>query len=385
VKLSTTAIGRIVSGTFIALLIGLELALSALGYGPKVRMEGDARFSVRLLPHQEVTLPFSKVSMPINGLGCRGPEWDPPAVGADGRPRRDPALLRVAVLGHSVTLGGWEPWEESFCGVLERRLQDELDRARDPRRALVMNFGGPSYNLACAQAAWEDLAHPFRPDYLVVPMFGVDIRPTRIGRPPEDYFLRRFIESTALHVLVARALGERDRIPSGRLTPEEEVQDARRADLDRRVVENPFDPAFENLWSTARARLETMRAEQASDGGALVLVSMVELRDLFTPPGWERVSLRLEPWCEGREAVLHADPYARFLEASAPLRHELAEQGLPQERLWNTVRPPPEPPPLEHLDRSPFLFFSPGHYTTLGNRLVGDAIAEALIADLERR
>lgn len=94
-----------------------------------------------------------------NSLGFRGDEWN------DEKPA---SVKRVAVFGHSFTHGLSYPDEKTFCGLLERYLND----ADTPFRWDVMNCGFSGCNLIAQFRAYDKLIKERNPD-LVICCFAV--------------------------------------------------------------------------------------------------------------------------------------------------------------------------------------------------------------------
>lgn len=359
---------------------GLELVLMALGYGGRLLLASSERHGLRFLPDQVAVVHGSNVPMRINAYGFRGREWEPPPVDAGGAPLEEPDVLRVAMLGHSVTTGGWEPLEQTFGGVLEQRLRDELARRGDARRALVMNFAVPGHNLDYMERTYETLVRPYRPDVLVANVTGPDIRPLPPPRPPPELPLRNVLVRSAIyHFLSQEVAGVPPKVLRGPANSEEEEEFRVATALCDRVQADPFDPEFEPLWDEAYARMERMRLRQLEHGGVLVVSALVELRDLAFGKNREWMGARWAKWADGREGVVVVDPLPGFRAAFEPLLVELREKGLRPLQLWRVEGKSPELEAIENEEHSPFLFFTRGHYSRLGHELVGEALFRGLV------
>lgn len=111
-----------------------------------------------------------------NSLGMRCHE--PAAV-------KDAGLVRIAVLGDSVTFGFSVPVEDTYCSVLER----ELNAAEPPggKHFEVLNFGVGGYSTRDEAVVLEAKALPLQPDLVIVGYFlnDPDFEPSQ---PLHRYF-----------------------------------------------------------------------------------------------------------------------------------------------------------------------------------------------------
>ncbi|MBI5561128.1 MAG: SGNH/GDSL hydrolase family protein [Deltaproteobacteria bacterium] len=79
---------------------------------------------------------------------------------------KPPGVVRIAVMGHSITMGAGVNDEE----VYTRILQTMLDRAY-PGRYEVLNFATGGYTLHQVRVRYEFLAKPFSPDIIMFPVY----------------------------------------------------------------------------------------------------------------------------------------------------------------------------------------------------------------------
>lgn len=108
---------------------------------------------------------YKGVRVRINSLGCRGPEVPP----------REEGVLRVALVGDSMTFGSSLELDDTLAVSLERAL------AGRGRRAQVVNFGVPGYCAGNVASVVEHRALPIEPDVVLYVFYAND------GDPPDDW------------------------------------------------------------------------------------------------------------------------------------------------------------------------------------------------------
>ncbi len=90
-------------------------------------------------------------------------------------PEKPPATFRVAVLGDSFIEAFQVPDEETFCGELERELNDRATQRG--RRVEVLNFGVSGYGTAQELLMLRHHVWDYQPDLVVLAFFaGNDLR-----------------------------------------------------------------------------------------------------------------------------------------------------------------------------------------------------------------
>jgi lysophospholipase L1-like esterase len=125
--------------------------------------------SVELRPGFETLYKGHRVS--INAAGLRGPELG----------ERDPASIRIAVVGDSFAFGTGVDLEGTLSSQLQRALTDA------GRSVEVLNFGVPGYTSTNVAAVVEHKALELRPDVVLYVFFANDIEPpTSYGPIPPD-------------------------------------------------------------------------------------------------------------------------------------------------------------------------------------------------------
>lgn len=137
-------------------LLALEIGLRLYGYNP---LRNDSQFVFRASSYPGLryeltpgaTGNFFDTDISINSQGFRGP--DPSII---------PPEQRVIVLGDSIAFGTNLPWEATFSGLLQHRLQS------DKRDVEVLNFGVGGYDTLQEVALLEALGLKYKPDLVVV-------------------------------------------------------------------------------------------------------------------------------------------------------------------------------------------------------------------------
>jgi lysophospholipase L1-like esterase len=261
------------------------------------------------------------VSIRTNSLGMRGPELVLP---------RDPASVRIGVLGDSVAFGIGLPFEEIWSSIVLR----EITQALPGSRFELMNCAVSGYSSRDEAQVLEHKLLPLDPDLVIVGYFLNDPEPEPL-QPLQNYF---HDPEWWQHSDILRRLAQ--------LRRKRDVQDLGGGDVWRYYHAPAGEP-----WKRARAALERM-AELARPRGVHVLL-------IVTP-----VLSPLEHWSEYPYEPIHAQvcELARGLGWDAlDLLGALRNSGL-------------EPPQLR-LDES--------HPNARGHEIIGRAIAAELLARRE--
>lgn len=100
---------------------------------------------------------------------------------------KDEKLVRIAVLGDSVTFGFSVAGDETYCSVLERELNAAPALTADGTRFEVLNFGVGGYSTRDEALVLEHKALPLDPDLVIVGYFlnDPDFEP---NQPLHRYF-----------------------------------------------------------------------------------------------------------------------------------------------------------------------------------------------------
>jgi lysophospholipase L1-like esterase len=241
---------------FAAALVALELGLYHLGdYGKWVVQERSARYGWRMLPHQDGWSRDYDVPERINAWGYRDDrDWAPPLTDEEGRARHDPGLLRVAVVGNSMTYGTSVPVESTWPQVLERELEAELERRGDPRDVLVMNFAVQGYTFEQMARIYDDRIRAWRPDVLVWPALPPDIRPMHPEQDDADYRFRRQVIRTATYDMLRHHVIHKW-IPQAGASDVEPPTDVAKQDFVD-AIEAPVREAFLEVYGPQRGPAE---------------------------------------------------------------------------------------------------------------------------------
>jgi len=195
-----------------SLLVNLGLSL-AVSVAFLALLETGARFAEKGRPPRprvadyiwdwDDLMPGGFYVMKSDGAGW--PPWE--EFNGDGlrdrtRPREKPDdLVRVAILGDSVTLGAELRPEEAYPQLLERRLRGE------GRRVEVMNVALWGWSTRQERIAWERIARLYHPDHAILAVCLNDIPEVfnNLERPPR--WLMRLHERSALVRLLVNAEG----------------------------------------------------------------------------------------------------------------------------------------------------------------------------------
>ena len=375
---------------FVVLLAGLEAYLwSSTRFGQLVVTESSERFGWVMLPDQSRWSREGDIPEVINNFGYRDRDWDPPrrAAGGEGWVKDD-GLLRVAVLGQSMTYGTSVAIEDTWPRALEAALAADLEARGDPRRVLVMNFAVQGYVLEQMERVYEDHVRPFRPDVLLVPLHMGDILPMPQTVAEADFRYRRPWFRTATRDLLHRQV-------VGKWIPRPRAPGPPPPDtggLRHHVRTDPRNPALFKTWSIAGGHLNSMQERVQADGGRLGVVVLPTLWQLMDPDRLD-VSFQLTSWAE-RRAVVHPE-WPRI-----PILKARREFGAAQETLTRAIvarlqtrgpdgtplAPNPDglpdgpkgentlPPDWPGFDQRLFLQQDVGHYNPAGHRLLGETV-----------
>ncbi|MFA4988527.1 MAG: SGNH/GDSL hydrolase family protein [Candidatus Omnitrophota bacterium] len=96
---------------------------------------------------------------------------------ADFSLEKPKGLVRIAMLGDSITQGVFVAPQENFSEKLEALLNKQSRENKSPLRYEVMNFGVVGYNLEAEVETLKEKALPYKPDIVVLNMFFNDNEP----------------------------------------------------------------------------------------------------------------------------------------------------------------------------------------------------------------
>ena len=134
----------------------LEVVLRFCGYGNVEIYEPDPVLYWKLKPNQNCYTKVDRKSVHINSLGTRGPEF---------QPAKPPNTFRILCLGDSRTFGWGLSESETYCGVLQRLLQD---RAGGGTKIEVINAGVNAWSYPQMQAYFREIGVLYHPDFVVL-------------------------------------------------------------------------------------------------------------------------------------------------------------------------------------------------------------------------
>lgn len=303
----------------------------------------------------------------INSLGLRDREYGP----------KDDGVLRILLIGDSMSASHGLPIEESLAPQLEKALQAEADAARMPLTFEVINTasGGYSpYNYWKAYRRWAPIFHPdvvvvgLSPDdydcsnegarYLIED--GATLAIYKDGQKPQSggkvsiRTLRKWLSwNSEFYVLLRNFLYYNDFV--GRLSGWMSAK----VETELGPMEPYVVPQLENMqraWKKTYSYLEELRRETAVDGVMLVVISIPIKMEIDSTD--YRQSLAASGLTEDRldlGQVLHG--------TSAFCKH----QDIP---LLD-----PRPALRERHAEVPCYFVYDGHWNAEGIRVAGNSLA----------
>src|SRR5437879_1600217 len=143
-------------GVFLLCVGAFELLLRLNGYGNVEIYEPDPVLYWKLKPNQNCYTKVDRKSVHINSLGTRGLEF---------QPAKPPNTFRILCLGDSRTFGWGLSESETYCGVLQRLLQD---RAGGGNKIEVINAGVNAWSYPQMQAYFREIGVHYHPDFVVL-------------------------------------------------------------------------------------------------------------------------------------------------------------------------------------------------------------------------
>lgn len=366
---------RLASLLIVGALVGLELGLRYLGgHGARVVTVPDARLGVVALPDQDVLSRDRSTAVRINDHGFRDRDW--------GSPGPDSEVIRVALLGDSMTFGVDVAFESTWPRVLERQLAARLADAGDARRVQVMNFSLPSYAGEQKLQVLEDLAAPWAPDFAVYML------------APHDVLLPPVVEGTSRGLLSSLVLRT--------ATYDYFVRRRQRGGIPRTddggrplawVAHNDeaskgfFLPAMQPHWDRVFEGVDAAARRLAAEGGRLLVVPN-PLWSLVEAPGRPDVFDELEEWSaeqpRSSDSAVLVDPRPRFRQATREHAVSLAGLGLSIEVAVDeggrAMTPLGARLEARTDPRSPWLPTDLTHLSATGHELLAEVVCEALVA-----
>jgi hypothetical protein len=226
------------------------LAAGELYFRTKVPVCGVTPFRLSAVPGLSCELrpsfatTYKGERIELNSLGCRGPEFPPRRAG----------VLRIALVGDSMTFGSCVPLEDTLGAQLERAL------AANGRESQVLDLGVPGYTASDVAAVVVHKALALEPDVIVYVFYANDVEPAKHW----------------------------DAIPQDAVIDEMQGFALRSALLEWVKVELK-ELAFDFGVSLAKRTPEFSRSEWTSGGGERVTAALTAMRDACRARGVELV------------------------------------------------------------------------------------------------
>jgi len=157
----------------VSLIIGLSLlecAVRALGIAPEITFKlGNIRFV------DNTKMVYEYVPNSYVGDNCMTNKQG--FLDSDFTLNKPKNLVRIAMLGDSITQGAFAPCRKTFSDKLELLLNQRAEAIHSPLRYEVMNFGVGGYNLAAEVETLKEKVIPYKPDIVVLNLFFNDNEP----------------------------------------------------------------------------------------------------------------------------------------------------------------------------------------------------------------
>lgn len=339
-------------------LLAIYVALERARPRQTVLQELDPVLGWRMLPSQHAYDRHLEKPEDINSFGFRDREWTLEA---------RPGLVRVAMLGDSMTYGATVELEKTYPRILERRLRE---RGLDVE---VMNFATQGYMLDQSAANYRVNVRRFRPDVVVMPFVDQGVKPMAPAAPPPRGDLRPALLRTAFYHWVLyklRPLLPRDRLeeaapPSVRA---KRVKDAEEEAF--RMALKPFDPEYRPWWKRAVETMESLHRDVQADGATLVLTVLPQRPYALDPKvvGPDGV---WSDFASKHKGCVFVPVTPAVQEAMRPIREAIAAAASDADRqkAYETTGPP-----------NLYQASDPGHFNEAGM----ETIAEALLPEIEK-
>ncbi|MAG62159.1 MAG: hypothetical protein QGI93_05210 [Planctomycetota bacterium] len=351
-------------GLIFALMLGLlaiEWSLrSYTSYGATVEREADPALGWRL---RTADLAFGESGVPlrINSAGFRDQEWLPPGSG-------QASILRIAVLGDSVTFGAGVEESERWTELLEASIRAEAPQ----REVVVMNLGLPGYTLEQMAQCYERIVRPYEPDLVLLALNDISARPASVWEPEHGFALAQAVRGTAMYDFWQRSISTGDHAPGRRYSPQERAQ-RRRV---KAIWEEPFAPAHELMWRRFIKATAELADEIHSDGSQLVLIPLPAFIHCRHPAG-PRLATRLPDW-EPLHELPRIDSFPGAFKVMGPLLKIVEEMGLDPDKIWSTDKGSVDQLDPQWAGQSLFFLHDPKHFTFRGHTRLADEIHEGL-------
>jgi lysophospholipase L1-like esterase len=208
-----------------------------------------------------------------NALGYRDRYWAPPAAPELPVTQGGQAGLRVAVFGDSMTHG---PGCEE-ADLWPRQLEVSLQAAAPEREVLVMNFAVVGYVFEQMVRIWEDYAHAWKPDLVIICVNAWSARPMRFLEPLPGGPLAKWLRSTAIYNRLQRFPREEASRRTMTWAPGRIGDGRSQSELEKQMRKTPLREAYTAYWGELLTRLQRLNDEVEEQGGHLILLSIPRL------------------------------------------------------------------------------------------------------------
>ncbi len=263
-------------------LLALDVGLRQFGnWGRWVVQERHGFYGWQMLPNQNRWSRYFEVRERTNSLGYRDREWSavPAAVRRTYQPgfpalspvagnARDDDVVRIAVVGNSMTYGSSVPEEEVWTRLLENLLNNAFAERGDRRRVEVMNFAVQGYVFEQMARVFDTRIAPFLPDLLIVPTTTFDVGLMGDALDDFDYPLRRLVVRTAIHDYLHRRV-IRQWMPPAEAPRDREAPPSRREVLSAEARWEGLEPDRRADARVSFARFIAMAPEDLTEAQAV--------------------------------------------------------------------------------------------------------------------
>jgi alginate O-acetyltransferase complex protein AlgI len=167
----------------------LEVLLRLNGYGNVEIYDADPVLYWKLKPNQNCYTKIDRKPVHVNSHGTRGPEFTV---------TKPPNALRIVSLGDSRTFGWGLAEEETYSGLLQKRLQESL---AEKRKVEVINAGVNAWSYAQLHVYFRDRALQYQPDFVLVAEANLW---TQFSEKNSPEFVKKFMSRVRLKNFLRR-------------------------------------------------------------------------------------------------------------------------------------------------------------------------------------
>ena len=153
-----------VVGIFVALFLA-ELVIRSLRLSPLV-FDTNIIYGEQFVENPKICYKIKPFAFPdINSEGWKGRDFSL---------KKDKDLVRIIMLGDSITSGAYVEWYQAFPEALETMLNAKSQLSLSPKRYEVMNFGVCGYNIVSEVEVLRVYGLKYKPDIVVLNYFFND-------------------------------------------------------------------------------------------------------------------------------------------------------------------------------------------------------------------